>query len=91
MLGLDSTFSATVEDSLGNPVTTTNLVYSIANVNPILDGYITMVDNHDGTGKVIVGDFDDTQLLPDKKFDLVCTDTLSGFFGSVTLTVVGLF
>lgn len=91
MLGIPHSFIATVSDSLGNPVPSYNLVYSIANANPILDGYITMVDNGDGTCTVQVGDFDDTQLLPDKKFDLVCSDTLSGFFGSMTLTVVGLF
>ncbi len=90
MLGIEHTFSATVKDSLGNPVTTTNLVYSTTNVDTALNGYITLTDNHNGTGKVIVGDFDDNQLIT-KTFDLVCTDTLSGFSGSVTLTIVGLY
>lgn len=89
-LGIEHTFTTSIKDSLGNPITTYNLVYSTANVDSALTGYITLTDNHNGTATVIVGDFDDVQLVM-KKFDLVCTDTLSGFSGSLTLTVVNLY
>jgi hypothetical protein len=36
------------------------------------------------------GDFDNLDYLG-RTFDLICSDTLSGFTGKVTLTVVGLF
>lgn len=90
ILGIPHEFTATIKDSLGNPVPTYNLVYSTANVDPALVSYITLVDNGDGSGNLTVGDFGDTHLAT-KKFDLVCTDTLSGFTGSLTLTVIGLF
>jgi hypothetical protein len=91
IVGIEYTFSATIKDNLGNPVTPYNLVYSTGNYEVAgMASEVVLIDNHDGTGKMTFGDFDNLDYLG-RTFDLICSDTLSGFTGKVTLTVVGLF
>lgn len=85
-LGLETTYTATMKDGSGNKVDMYKPVFKISNN---YGGLVVLNDIGDGTCKIKV-DSKAYDILGET-FDLTCQDESSGFIGSLTVTIVGLW
>lgn len=85
-LGRTYSFSASFTREDGSVVETTNPKYTI---NTTYGGLITLVDNGDGTATLKVKN--DAYDIIGENIEITCTELRSGFYSTVTLTILGMW
>lgn len=86
-LGTTYNWSCTILNEDG---TLPELTKPVFTVDTTYSGKIILIDNKDGTATTKVGTYTDTTLLGEE-YILTCTDAISGFYKSISLTIVGLY